>query len=355
VLCKLLRGNTYVLKARDERNVVNGLYILDPASVQVLIAPDGSVFYDISADALSGVEENVTVPAREIIHDIMVPLYHPLVGVSPIYACGMAALQGLKIQSQSAKLFANGSQPGGVLTAPQFISNETAERLAAHWNANYAGEQNIGKVVVLGDGLKYEPMTMTAVDAQLIDQLRWTDERICACFHVPLWKVSAGPMPAYGNVQAANIEYYSQALQALIENLEELLDEGLGTGINLGVEFDLDALLRMDSATQMDIAVKGVGGAIYAPNEGRKIFDLPQVRGGDTPYLQQQNYSLDALDRRDEANPAPSSTTPGRRVSDRESLPASSDENEMADEKRIDVTALPFLVHRKVQALQATT
>ncbi len=355
ILCKLLRGNTYVLKERDSRNVVVGLYILEPTAVQVLIAPDGSVFYQISQDALSGLTEPVTVPAREIIHDVMVPLYHPLVGVSPIYACGMAALQGLKIQAQSSKLFANGSQPGGILTAPGIISNETADRLRAHWEANYGGAQNVGKVAVLGDGLKYEPMTMTAVDAQLIDQLRWTDERICACFHVPLWKVSAGPMPAYGNVQAANIEYYSQALQALIENLEELLDEGLATGINLGVEFDLDALLRMDTATQMDIAVKAVGGAVYAPNEARQIFDLPAVTGGDTPYLQQQNFSLDALNRRDEANPAPSSTTPATTTTPTPSTSdaTATDTPDQTAQKVFDVGRFNIALQKDLKALAA--
>lgn len=314
ILCKLLKGNAYILKSRDERGVVDAMYPLDPASVKVLISPSGAVFYQVNADALSGVPDDVTIPAREIIHDVMVPLWHPLVGVSPIYAAGMAALQGLRIQSNSSKLFLNGSNPGGVLTAPQPISEETAKRLQTYWEANYAGQDNVGKIAVLGDGLKYEPMTMTAVDAQLIDQLKWADERVAACFHVPLWKIGLGPMPAYGNVQAANIEYYQTCLQALIENIETLLDEGLRTGINLGTEFDLDALLRMDTQTQMDLVVKAVGGAVFTPNEGREIFSKKPKQGGDTPYLQQQNYSLSALDRRDQANPAPATnqgtTTP---------------------------------------------
>jgi hypothetical protein len=37
---------------------------------------------------------------------------------------------------------------------------------------------------------------------------------------------------------------------------------------------------------------------------------LKPVKGGETPYLQQQNFSLAALDARDRANPAPATTTP---------------------------------------------
>ena len=38
---------------------------------------------------------------------------------------------------------------------------------------------------------------------------------------------------------------------------------------------------------------------MIAPNEGRRQLDLPPVPGGDTPYLQVQNYSLEALAKRD--------------------------------------------------------
>lgn len=309
ILSKLIWGNSYVLKQRDQRSVVQALYILDPSRVKVLVAPDGAVFYQLSTDQLSGLDTDVTVPASEIIHDVHVPLYHPLCGVSAISACGLAAMQGLRIQQQSEKFFANNSQPGGILTAPATISDVTAKRLEDNWNANFTGD-NVGRIAVLGDGLKYEPLAVNAHDAQLIEQLKWTAENVAACFHVPGWKVGIAPMPAYGNVQAANIDYYSQALQGLIENLELCLGEGLGLAVDLGVQFDLDALLRMDSATQMEIAAKGVGAAIYKPNEARAIFDLPPVDGGDTPYLQQQNYSLSALNRRDQ-QPAPAtSTTP---------------------------------------------
>ena len=38
---------------------------------------------------------------------------------------------------------------------------------------------------ILGDGLKYEAMAVTAEDSQLVEQLRMTDEDIAKCFHMP--------------------------------------------------------------------------------------------------------------------------------------------------------------------------
>lgn len=319
---KLSRGNTYVLKQRDQRGIVTDLYILDPLRVRPMIAPDGAVYYSLSVDLLAGVQDTETpfVPASEIIHDRMNCLFHPLVGISPIYACGLAATQGLSIQNNSASFFANGSKPGGVLTAPGAISQDTADRLKLNWDTNYSGE-NAGKVAVLGDGLKYEAMAVTATDAQLIEQLRFSAETVCSTFHVPAYKIGVGTMPAYNNVEALDQQYYSQCLQSLIESMELCLDEGLALPSNYGTELDLDGLLRMDTSTLADSVLKLVGGGIMKPDEAREKFGLEPVPGGDTPYLQQQNFALSALAKRDAldnpfvidkpaSNPTPSSDGP---------------------------------------------
>ncbi|WP_341706525.1 phage portal protein [Halopseudomonas sp.] len=299
ITSKLFRGNTYGLKERASNGVVKAIYVLDPTRVQVLVSSDGSVYYQLGQDELNGQEQtSVTVPASEIIHDRMNCLFHPLVGVSPLYASGLAASQGMKIQNDSDKFFANGANPGGVLTAPGGISDDTAKRLKEHWDANYTGS-NAGKVAVLGDGLKFEPMRMTAVDAQLIEQLRWTAEVVCSTFHVPAYKIGVGTMPTYNNIDAQNKDYYSQCLQSLIESMELCLDEGLEFEQGAGVALDLDVLFRMDSSTLINTLKEGVAAGITAPNEARKRLNQPPVAGGETPYLQQQNYSLAALARRD--------------------------------------------------------
>jgi phage portal protein BeeE len=106
-------------------------------------------------------------------------------------------------------------------------------------------------------------------------------------------------MPTYNNIQSLNVEYYSQCLQRLIEDIELCLDEGLGMGENIGTEFDLDGLLRMDSVTQMSVLKEAVGAAVMAPNEARKKIDLKPVTGGESPMIQEQNYSLAAIAKRD--------------------------------------------------------
>lgn len=298
IISKLSRGNTYVLKERDARGVVVALYVLDPLRVQPLVAPDGSVYYQLQNDELNTLEEAVVVPASEIIHDRMNCLFHPLVGVPPLYACGLAANHGQRMQKDSSSFFANGARPSGILTAPGEIADETAQRLKDHWELNYTGK-NAGRVAVVGDGLKFEPMKVTAVDSQLVEQMRLSAEVVCATYHMPPFKIGLGTIPANQKVEDLNQIYYSDCLQILIESMELCLDEGLALPEKYGVELDLDGLLRMDSATQIKTLTEGIKGSLYAPNEARRRVNMPPLTGGDTIYMQQQNYSLEALAKRD--------------------------------------------------------
>src|SRR6185295_14785474 len=295
VLSKLSRGNAYVLKERDNRNVVTALHILDPTRVQPLVADDGAVFYRLSSDNLVGTGE-ITVPAREIIHDRMNCLFHPLCGTPPVFASGLASMLGLNAQKASALLFENSSTPGGIITAPGEVSPEERQRVKEEWEARFS-RINLGRVAVLSGGAKYEKLPMTHVEVQMIENLKWSAEVVCSVYHVPPYKVGVGALPSYNNVQALNVEYYSQALQSHIEEIEELLDHalGIGWGEGLGTEFDTDTLLRMDSTTQVAAIQVAVGAGVMAPNEGRAKLDLKPVEGGESPYLQQQNYSLAAL------------------------------------------------------------
>lgn len=308
IVSKLLYGNTYVLKERDARKVVTALYVLDPKRVTPLITEVGDVYYRICVDYLSGVTKEFTAPASEIIHDRMLCLWHPLVGISPIVACGTSATQGLKIQSNSSKFFANMSRPSGHLTAPGEIPDATAKRLKAEFEKNFSAE-NIGRLLVTGDGLEYKPLALPPEAMQLIEQLKWTVEDVARCFKVPMYKLGLG-QPSLNTIGALNQEYYTQTLQTMIESVELLLDEGLALPADLGTELDLEGLLRMDPLSRAERNFKGIGAGYLAPDEARRSENLPPVKGGDTPYMQQQNYSLAALADRDANGPAPASVPP---------------------------------------------
>lgn len=327
MLSKLIHGNTYVLKQRNNRGGsgrgnVDAMYVLDPKRVTVRVAPDGSVYYGLSVDPLSELPQSVVVPASEIIHDRMMTLYHPLCGVSPLTACSLAAIQGLRLQNQSVDFAANGSQPSGVLSTTQDIDEDQVAAIQKNWQDQFTGN-NAGKVAVIGLDMKYQPMMMKLIDAQFIEQLKLTAEQVCSAFGVPLHMINTGQLPNYNNIEALNQQYYSQALQFHIEAIEAELDKGLEMGEAIGTELDLDGLLRMDTSTKMDAATKAVLAGM-SPNEVRKRFyGLGPVKGGETPYMQEQNWPLQLLADRELPARPPTSPAP---------LPPEPDEDDEDDD-----------------------
>lgn len=175
---------------------------------------------------------------------------------------------------------------------------------------------------MLGADLKYTQLGEKAADAQLVEQMKYSDEQICQPFGIPPFKIGIGQIPAGLGVDAINQLYYSDALQAHIEAMEYLLDDGLSISRPLGVELDLEPLLRMDEGKRADVETKLVSGKVKTPDEARKRFDLAPTAGGDTLWGQHQDYPLGVLAERDDLNPV--STPP----------PAAEEDPEQTEELR---------------------
>lgn len=297
LLSKLRTGNTYALKGRDRRGVVDRLWVLDPTRVEPLVAPDGQVFYRLHSDKFAGIEEDqVVVPASEIIHDRYNTLFHPLIGLSPIMAAALSIEQGISIQRDSAEFFGKRAVPAGILLAPGALDQGKADAIQEHWQAGFGkGGDNRHGVAVLADGMKFEPIRATAHDSQVIEQLRWTAEVVCSVYHVPPHKIGIGQAPSYNNVQALNVDYFAQAVQKLVEDMELSLDVGLELPRGQTTQFCLDGLLRMDSKAQAEVLDKQMSAGMLSPNEGRATLNRAPVAGGESPYMQQQMWSLAQL------------------------------------------------------------
>lgn len=296
---KLARGNAYILKQRDGRGVVTSLHVLNPDRVQPLVSDDGQVFYRLDTDNLAAITESqVIVPGREIIHDRFNCLFHPLVGISPLYAALLAATQGTHIQQANSNLAANGVRPSALISYPQRVPPEDAVRIKQTWESNYGGSAGASKLAILGDGAKFEALTMTSDEAQLIEQLKFTAQMVCSAYHVPSFKVGMGELPTYANIQSLNVQYYSECVQKHLEDMEACLDEGLGMdGVTIGTEFDVDNLLRMDSLGQMEVIEKSKN--VLTLDERRQRLSAPKIEGGDTVYMQEQDHSIAAIAARD--------------------------------------------------------
>lgn len=316
VTCKLIYGNTYVLLERDNRSIVKAMYILNPTRVEVLVSSETrEVFYRLRRDNLAGIndDEGLIVPASEVIHDREFCPWHPLQGVPLIFACSLSALQGIAIQQNSQKFFANMSRPSGMLTAPTEIPATVAQRLKETFEAGFSGD-NIGRLFVAGSGLKYDPLSIPAQTSQLIEQLGFTIADVGRVLHIPPYKLGLATSVPFANVQQMNQDYYSQCLQRYLFDIQDLLREGLRLPSELRVWFDLDDLFIMDPLTRSDADQKDLSAGIQAPNEARAKRNLPPVTGGDQPFMQQQMWQVGQLANRTAPTDVPALPAPTKDV-----------------------------------------
>lgn len=297
ILSVLTHGNTYVLKQRDNRGVVTALYILDPTQVMPAVAPSGEVFYKLNFTSAANLlpdaygNGDVTIPAREIIHDRLNCFHHQLIGVPPIAAANWPAVKNLKILRSASDFFSNHSQPGGILSGPAGMSEKDADALRTYWNENYSGK-NAGKVAVIGADVKFTPFSMKSADSQMVEQMEYSDRQICQPFSIPPFIIGIGNLPAGLKADDMASIYYRFALQARIDAMETLLNKGLGIKAPMSVQLDVNQLLRMDMEKRGTVFGGLIKDGIATPNEARQEFNLPPLEGGNTVYMQQQDIPL---------------------------------------------------------------
>lgn len=306
---RFIAGNAYILKIY-QGPVVAELVVLDPTTVTVLVANDtGAIFYRVNGDdplaTLSRGMDTYVIAAEDMIHDRYLPLGHPLIGTSPLERALSASRVREGVLENSADLYENKGVPPGIMYHPEGANADDLKRAADNWKT----QTREGKVPFVDKSLKFEVLAAKYVDSQAAEIAKLSAEDICAAFGVPGWRVGVGTRPTE-NPEAVSTAYLTDTLQWQIEDIEEQLDWGLAVPSDVYICFDVGALLRMDRKTRADVHKLEIGSGKLAPNEARLEDDLPPVEGGATPYLQQQNYSLAALAKRDAAAPAPSSGAP---------------------------------------------
>jgi HK97 family phage portal protein len=303
----LFQGNTYCLCRRNARDEINALYILNPHRVQPLIVrEDGSIFYRCAEDHLAGLAPGTVVPARDMIHHRL-PLIpgFPLTGVTPIFAAAASSSVGLKILQNSQQFFANAARPSGMLVTEQSLSPETAARYKQEWEQNYRGE-GTGKVALLGGGMKWEPLTITAQDAQLIEQLRWSVEDVGRVFRVPPFMLGDMTKISYRNNEQLVRAYLTNCLGYHIRAIEQRFKAAFEFGPDYSFELDLAAMLRTEIDVRFAAYREALNAGWQSINEVRAQEGLEPVKGGETPRVQVQYVPIDKP-----ATPMPPPGSPG--------------------------------------------
>lgn len=299
---RLLWGNGYQQKVRDEGRRVRWLYPVSPWRVKVgkakptALNPTGKVFAVTKED---GSIEPFTP------HDILhIPGlgYDGVCGMSPIRMAAQAIGTGLAAEKSAAKLFGSGNMLSGLLQTEQRLTQEAAETLQARWQAKMQGADRAHSVAVLDSGAQFQSLIMPADDAQMLESRDFEVTEIARFFGVPPYlmfqterSTSWGTAIEQQATGFVKFDLYPQWLRPVEKRITKELLPG-----DRYTKYSIEGLLRGDTAARSEFyrVMREVGA--FSANDIRELEDMPPIPEGDV-YLQPSNML--ALD--DAGNPQP--------------------------------------------------
>lgn len=208
------------------------------------------------------------------------------VGLSPIqlYANAIGNLQSAN--KASGRMLRSGLSASGFLETGQVLNEPDRKRLEEIMD-NYVGSERAGKMMLLEGGMKFNRMSLSAVDAQLLLQIGFGIEEIARIQDIPpilLGHSQSGQTMWGSGVEAIIQGWYTLGLRAELKRLENAIGKRIIEVKDRGrifAKFNVDGLLRGDSAAQAALFGAAAQNGWMTRNEIRKLLDLPPLPGGD--------------------------------------------------------------------------
>lgn len=338
-------GDAYAVADRNEAGTIRAIHLFDPLSTKAYPDPEtGMVFYYATPYSNQPIEEfkyesDRIFASRDVMHLRLYTGRNPLKGETPIQAAVNAISANNLITQHQNTFFSNMSRPSGTLATEMKLNAEEMNFLRQKWKEQ-STDINSGGIPILSNGLKFESMSLSSQDAQLVEAYGLTVADISRAFRVPLVLINDMSGATFNNAEQTMGFFLMSGLGFLLDHVElsiaRLFDLPFGESVN----FDTNVLLRTDFATRM----KGLGDAIqrgvYSPNEARRKEKLPDVEGGEEPRVQKQVVPLSAYEREqafleDQANKPEPETESTPEEEEEVLLDEEQDEGAEADEEKL--------------------
>ncbi|MDU1652731.1 MAG: phage portal protein [Leclercia adecarboxylata] len=291
-----LRGNAFIEKKFIANRLVSLVPLL-PQNMVVKRLDSGALEYTYTEKG----KERV-IPVKNIMH---------IRGFGLDGVCGMMPMKtgrdvigsAMAVEESAAKIFEQGLQSSGFLTAEQALSDEQRERLRGYM-ASFTGSKNAGKIMVLEGGLKYQGVTMNPEDAQMLESRSFSIEEICRWFRVPPFMVGHTTKQSSwaSSLEGMNLQFLTHTLRPLLVNIEQEIGRCLlDSDDEVFAEFSVEGLLRADSAGRAAYYTSALQNGWMSRNDVRRLENMPPIEGGDIYTVQ---LNLTQLKNLENSNPA---------------------------------------------------
>jgi HK97 family phage portal protein len=212
-----------------------------------------------------------TLDATEVTHLRMMKRPGKLLGLGPIQAA-QAELAGHRdVVDASTNWFRDSGTPAGYLHTEQAMTPDQAKALLEAWNSVPAGRTRVAT-----HGLKYDANIINPRDAQWLESRRFSKTEIMDLFGIPAsltLGVDKGASDTYANVSQDWLGFVRFRLMRYVREIEEALSSLIPRGQY--ARANLEALLRSDAKTRMEIHAIAVANGIYSGDYARSIEHIP--------------------------------------------------------------------------------
>jgi HK97 family phage portal protein len=259
-------------------------------------------------DSIDGFEFDIDIPElrRTVsVDDVLhIAWWSPTgpIGCSPLQQLGVTIrIEDAAQRYQQAMLLRQARPPSAIQASEDFLGIDKKERqqiiaqLRSDITAIYSGPENAGRPALLPPGLEWKPIGHTALEAALIDQRRVTREEVAGVYMIPPPLMGILDKATYSNIQAQREMTYTDCLGPPLVLIEQTINSQIVHSLlredDLFVEFDFGAVLRGDRLQEIEALREAIGTALFTPNEGRDVLNLPRSEdpGMDQFYLPMNN------------------------------------------------------------------
>lgn len=289
----LLWGNAYFRKATDGTGRVRRLWPLQPWRVKVepvdrLPVDNPNEFYTGAKRFIVDGNHGNPLTRREILH-IPGLGYDGLVGMSRIRFAAAGIGAGLAADEYAGRFFGNHSTPSGILSTDQKLDQESADRLKFRWKAKTTGA-NAHDIAILDKGTTFQPISIPAKDAQLLETRQYSTTEIARLFGLPPHAIGdVEKSTSWGSgIEQQTIGMVQFTLQpSYLTRVEERVTKEVlePTFRDSYAEYAVEGLLRGDSAARGEFNAKAITNGWATRNEVRVRENVQPVDGGDDLLL----------------------------------------------------------------------
>lgn len=242
-----LWGNAYALIFKNSVGNIIALEPLNPEFMQIIRSADGAMAYRYTEN-----NQIFYYLDDEILHIKGFSL-DGLVGLSPIKYQSQVMGHQMDANNASNHEFKNNLKAGGVLTSPNFLTDEQREMLRENL-INFSKPENAGKFIVLENGMNIGAtgVRINPQDAQLLESRYFGIEEICRTFGVPpqlIYHTDKASSWA-SSLENMNLGFLMYSLRPILVRIEQTIVKKLLTPAERGKykpRFSVEGLLRANT------------------------------------------------------------------------------------------------------------